>query len=74
MLIYKEPFILDYFQHNLDLNSQARKNFRLQTNDETTLADETDYVWEPEWSHVFLTSQMISQVQHLQIFQYTETT
>ena len=25
---------------------------RLQTNEETILADETDYKWDTEWSHV----------------------
>ena len=42
----------DYFTHNLDLNSQARKNFRPQnTNDDTVIAEQSDYVWDPEWSH-----------------------
>ena len=36
----------------LNLISKARKNFRPQTDDETLLADETDYVWDPEWSHI----------------------
>ena len=45
-------FILDYFTHNLDLISQARKNFRLQnTNDDTVLSEQSGYVWNPEWSH-----------------------
>ena len=45
-------FILDYFTHNLDLISQARKNFRPQsTNDDTVIAEQSDYVWDPEWSH-----------------------
>ena len=45
-------FIIDYFTHNLDLISQARKNFRPQnTNDDTALSDQSDYVWDPEWSH-----------------------
>ena len=35
-------FILDYFVHNLDLISLARKNFQVQnSDDETILADET---------------------------------
>ena len=45
-------FIIDYFTHNLDLISQARKNFRPQsTNDDTVIAEQSDYVWDPEWSH-----------------------
>ena len=45
-------FIIDYFTHNLDLISQARKTFRPQnTNDDTVLSEQSDYVWEPDWSH-----------------------
>ena len=45
-------FIIDYFTHNLDLISQARKNFRPQnTNDDTAFSEQSDYVWDPEWSH-----------------------
>ena len=45
-------FIIDYFTHNLDLILQARKNFRPQnTNDDTALSEQSDYVWDPEWSH-----------------------
>ena len=45
-------FIIDCFTHNLDLISQARKNFRPQsTNDDTVIAEQSDYVWDPEWSH-----------------------
>ena len=45
-------FIKDYFTHNLDLISQARKNFRPQnTNDDTVLSVQSDYVWDPDWSH-----------------------
>ena len=45
-------FITDYFTQNLDLISQARKNFRPQsTNDDTALSEQSDYVWDPEWSH-----------------------
>ena len=45
-------FIIDYFTHNLDLISQARKKFRLQnTNDDNVLLEQSDYVWYPEWSH-----------------------
>ena len=44
-------FIIDYFTHNLDLISQARKNFRPQnTNDDTALSEQSDNVWDPEWS------------------------
>ena len=53
--IYKKIlawFIKVYFSHNLDLIEQAGKKFRPQnTNDETVLAEQTDYVWNPEWSH-----------------------
>ena len=45
-------FIIDYFTHNLDLISQARKNFRPQnSNDDTAILEQSDYVWDPEWSH-----------------------
>ena len=45
-------FIIDYFTHNLDLISQARKNFRPQnTNDHTVLSEQSDYVWDPDCSH-----------------------
>ena len=45
-------FIIDYFTHNLDLISQARKNFRPQnSNDDTAITEQSDYVWDPEWSH-----------------------
>ena len=40
-------FIIDYFTHNLDLISQARKNFRPQnTNDDIVLSEQSDYVWD----------------------------
>ena len=40
-------FIIDYFTHNLDLISQARKNFRPQnTNDDTAFSEQLDYVWD----------------------------
>ena len=44
-------FIINYFTHNLDLISQARKNFRPQNhpNDDTAITEQSD--WEPEWSH-----------------------
>ena len=45
-------FITDYFTHNLDLISQARKNFRPQnSNDDTAITEQSDYVWDPDWSH-----------------------
>ena len=45
-------FIIDYFTHNIDLIAQARKSFRPQsTNDDTVIAEQSDYVWDPEWSH-----------------------
>ena len=35
-------FTIDYFTHNLDLISQARKNFRPQnTNDDTALSEQS---------------------------------
>ena len=38
-------FIIDYFVHNIVLKSLARKSFQPQnSDDETVLADETDYV------------------------------
>ena len=45
-------FIIDYFTHNIDLISQARKNFRPQNpNDDTAITEQSDYVWDPVWSH-----------------------
>ena len=45
-------FIIDYFTHNIDLTSQPRKNFRLQNSTHDTIkAEQSDYVWDPEWSH-----------------------
>ena len=42
-------FIIDYFTHNLDLIAQARKNVSPQnTNDDTVIAEQSDYVWDPE--------------------------
>ena len=53
--IYKKILallIINYFSHNIDLIEQARKNFRPQnTDDETVLAEQSDYVWDLEWSH-----------------------
>ena len=45
-------FTIDYFTHRIDLIEQARKSFRPQsTNDDTVIAEQSDYVWDPEWSH-----------------------
>ena len=45
-------FIIDYFKHNIDLISDARKHFRPQNNtDETVIHEQSDYVWDPDWSH-----------------------
>ena len=45
-------FIIDYFTHIIDLLSQSRKNFRLQNStDDTVIAEQSDYVWDTEWSH-----------------------
>ena len=45
-------FTIDYFTHNIDLIEQARKTLRPQsTNDDTVIAEQSDYVWDPEWSH-----------------------
>ena len=39
--------------HNLDLISTARQSFRPQkSGDETISADQTDHVWDPEWSRL----------------------
>ena len=63
-------FIIEYFPHNIDLIAQARKTFRPQsTNDKTVIAEQSDYVWVPEWSHplfiknpVDISSQAISTI------------
>ena len=40
------------FTHNIDLISQVRKNFRPQNNnDDTVIAEQSDYVWDLDWSH-----------------------
>ena len=45
-------FIIVYFTHNIDLISQARKIFRPENStDEIVVAEQSDYVWDPEWSH-----------------------
>ena len=44
-------FTIDYFTHKIDLIEQARKTFRPQsTNDDTVIAEQSDYVWDPECS------------------------
>ena len=44
--------MIDYFTHNFDLISPARKNFRpLSTNDDTVLSEQSDYLWDPDRSH-----------------------
>ena len=43
-------YIIDNFQPSLDLISQTRKSLP-QTDKETFLADETDFIWDNEWSH-----------------------
>ena len=60
----------DYFIYNIDLIAQARKSCRPQsTNDDTVIAEQPDYVWDPEWSHplflnfpVDISSQAISTI------------
>ena len=48
-------FISDYFAHIIDLIAQVRKNFRPQST--TVIAEQSDYIWDPEWSHpLFMTS------------------
>ena len=66
--------IIDYFVHNLDLILLARKSFQPQnSDDETILADEIYYVWDPDWSHPSLiniqtdiSSRAITTVSHKQ--------
>ena len=53
--IYKKIlawFTIECFTHNIDLIAQARKNFRPQsTGDDTVIAEQSDYFWDPDWSH-----------------------
>ena len=43
-------FKMEYFGYIIDLIEQARKNVWPQsTDDETVLAEQSDYVWDPEW-------------------------
>ena len=45
-------FIIDYFVYNISFIALERNNFIPQnTDDETKLAEQTDYVWNPEWCH-----------------------
>ena len=42
----------DYFVHNIDFIALSIKKFRSKgSDDETILVDQTDYVWDPDWSH-----------------------
>ena len=44
--------MIDHFTHNIDLIAQVRKSFRPQsTNNDTVIAEQSAYVWDPEWSH-----------------------
>ena len=42
-------FVVDYFQHNIDLIEQSRKQLCSNDDDVTILADESDCVWDPKW-------------------------
>ena len=63
-------FIIDYFTLNIGLIAQARNNFRPQsTNDDTVIAEQPDYIWDPDWSHplflnipIYISSQAISTI------------
>ena len=45
-------FIIDYFKHNIDLIGDARRHFRPQNNtEETVIQEQSDYVWDPDWTH-----------------------
>ena len=69
-------FIIDCFTHNIDLISQARKNFRPQnSNDDTAITEQSDYVWDPEWSHYAfinipqsISSQAISKISYTRYY------
>ena len=44
-------FLIDFSVHNICLIALARKSFGPQNiDDETILAEQTDYVWDTEWS------------------------
>ena len=75
-------FMIDYFAQKIDLIAQARKNFRHQcTNDDIVIAEQSDYIWDPEWYHpLFLnipidSSQAIKTISihkdHVKIFPHT---
>ena len=77
-------FIIDYFTHNIGLIERARKKFfRPQsTNDDTVIAQQSDYVWDPEWSHpliliilIDISSQAISTItihkDYVKVFAFT---
>ena len=63
-------FINEFFIHNIDLIAQTRKKFRPQSiNDDTVIAEQSDFVWDPDWSHppflnfsVDISSQAISTI------------
>ena len=84
--IYKKIlawFIIDNFTHNIDLIAQARKNFRPQsTNDDIVIAEQSDYIWDHDWSHplfldipIDISSQTISTISihkvYLKVFPLT---
>ena len=76
-------FIIDYFTHVIDLIAQARKNSKPQsTNDDTVIAEQSDYFWDPDWSHplflnipIDISSQAISTISihkdYLKVFPLT---
>ena len=51
---------IDYFTDNIKLISKPRKKFRSQnTDNDTVLAEQSDYVWDPEWSHPLFLNKLI---------------
>ena len=45
--------------HKLDLISTGRQSLRPQTSDgETISADQTDHVWDPEWSRLLFANKL----------------
>ena len=69
-------FTIQYFVHDLDLLALSGTSFRPQnSDDETVLAVETDYVWDPDWSHpLFFIYQLIYQIKQLPLFPSIKTT
>ena len=46
-------WVIDYFVHNIAFIAQSKKIFRPQSSDDKTLLSaKTDYVWDPDWSHL----------------------